>query len=361
MKKNLLLIVSAITIIAILQSSTKATKSLLHASGSSIKATYYTSGCTSCHGKALPGGSITLIGLPSVVVTGQSYTIGVHLNDATTNGKNWGFIMSTTLGTFTSTNPFVGVTSGKMCYHKTPPIVTDTAYTFDSIVWKAPDTACVVTMKYSGIAGNHNGSKDAGDYSYIGTNSVTVAVPTPIKFASFNATLTSNRANLNWTSASEINVACFNIEKSGDGNNYVLAGSIKAIGNSSTVQNYSFSDDLNSLNRNIYYRIKAIDKSGAITYSDVKLVSVNTNENNIVVYPNPLRSGQDLKVKYESSKIGRVSFSLFNAEGKRMTNTILSVNEGTNDLSLNVGHLTSGTYYLSTNLSNSKRIPIIIR
>ena len=361
MKKKILLIVSAITIIAILQSSTKATKSLLHASGASIKATYYTTGCTNCHGKALSGGSITLVGLPSVAVTGQSYKIGVHLNDATTNGKNWGFIMSTTLGSFTTTNPFVGVTSGTMCYHKTPPVVTDTAYTFDSIIWKAPDTACVVTLKYSGIAGNHNGSKDAGDYSYIGTNTVTVAVPTPIKFTSFNATITSNKAILNWSSTSELNVSCFNIEKSSDGINYVVAGSIKAVGNSTTVQNYSFSDIVSESNSSIYYRIKAIDKSGAITYSDVKLVSVRTTENQITVYPNPLRMGQDLKIKYVSSKTGRVSFSLIDNEGKRVTNTILGVTEGTNELTINVGQLARGTYYLSTNISSYKKIPVFIQ
>ena len=363
MKKSLLVVCTAITILAVFQSSTNAPKSLLHASGSSVTS-YITStkNCTSCHSKAVSGGSITIQGLPSTVIAGQSYTVSVHINDATTSAANWGFVMAVPSGKITTTNTLVGIKSGSLiCYHSSPAVLTDTAYSFKNITWTAPATAGTVSIVCNGLAGNNNGGS-SGDHSYTGTTTVTVALPTPVKIASFDAALIANKVNLNWSSASEVNAESFIVERGGDGIDFSAAGTIKAIGNSSNLHAYSFSENAAALSGTVYYRLKIVDKNGATSYSDVKSVSIKAIQSSIVsIYPNPLRAGQDLKIRYVAVKSDKVTFSLINSEGKRVSNIASNVNEGTNELSLSVGHLTPGTYYLSTNNSGVKKQAVIVQ
>ena len=357
MKKSLLVVCTAITLIAVLQSSITAPKSLKHASGSSVATN---TSCTGCHGAAVTGGAITLVGMPTSVIAGQAYTFSVHLNDAKTTAVDWGFAMTVASGVLSTTNTVVGITASKLnAYHKSAPKLTaDTAFTFTNITWTAPATAGTVAFKFAGIAGNGSGS--GGDHSYKGTASITVAVPTPVTIASFNAALVANKVNLKWTSSTELNANNFVVERSIDGVNYSAAGTVKAVGNSLNVQVYSFSEDASALSGNVYYRLKIVDKNGASSYSDVQSVSIKSSQSSIVsIYPNPLRAGQDLKVKYLAVKSDKVTFSLISTEGKRVANTAASVNEGTNELSLNVGHLAPGTYYLTTNNSTKKQTVVV--
>ncbi len=357
MKKSLLVIGTAITLIAVLQSSIKAPKSLSHASGSSIATN---TSCTGCHGAAVTGGSITLVGMPTSVIAGKAYTFSVHLNDAKTTAVNWGFAMTVASGVLSTTNTVVGITTSKLnAYHKSAPKLTaDTAYTYNNITWTAPATAGTVAFKFAGIAGNGSGS--GGDHSYKGTATITVALPTPVKIASFDAALVANKVNLKWSSASEVNAESYVVERSVDGVNFAKAGVIKAIGNSLNLQVYTFSEDASALSGTVYYRLKITDKNGSTSYSDVQSVSIKSVQSNIVsIYPNPLRTGQDLKVKYVSLKSDKVTFSLISTEGKRVVNTSANVNEGTNELSLSVGHLAPGTYYLSTNNSTKKQTVVV--
>ena len=358
MKKSLLVICTAITLVAVLQSSITAPKHTSKTSGSGIATQ---TSCTGCHGAAVTGGTITLVGMPTSVIAGQAYTFSVHINDAKTSAANWGFAMTVASGVLSTTNTtYVGVTSGKLnAYHKTPPAVTDTAYSFTNVTWTAPATAGTVAFKFAGIAGNNNGSS-GGDHSYKGTASITVALPTPVKMSSFDAALVANKVNLKWASASEVNTNNFVVERSIDGVNYVSAGTVKAVGNSLNLQVYSFSEDAIALSGTVYYRLKIVDNNGAASYSDVKSVSIKSTQSSVIsVYPNPLSAGQDLKVKYLASKSDKVTFTLISAAGKRVVNTAASVNEGTNELSLSVGHLAAGTYYLSTNNSAKKQAVIV--
>ncbi len=357
MKKSLLVICTAITLVAVLQSSITAPKSLSHASGSSVATS---TSCTGCHGAAVTGGSITLVGMPTSVIAGQAYTFSVHLNDAKTTAVDWGFAMTVASGVLSTTNTVVGITTSKLnAYHKSAPKLTaDTAFTYTNITWTAPATAGTVAFKFAGIAGNGSGS--GGDHSYKGTASITVALPTPVKMSSFDAALVANKVNLKWASASEVNTNNFVVERSIDGVNYVSAGTVKAVGNSLNLQVYSFSEDAIALSGTVYYRLKIVDNNGAASYSDVKSVSIKSTQSSVIsVYPNPLSAGQDLKVKYLASKSDKVTFTLISAAGKRVVNTAASVNEGTNELSLSVGHLAAGTYYLSTNNSAKKQAVIV--
>jgi hypothetical protein len=115
----------------------------------------------------------------------------------------------------------------------------------------------------------------------------------PVKLASFTATLTtSNKADLKWTTASELNVSHFVIERSVDGNSFTEAGLIFAMGNSADNVHYSFSDNLAGIaSQVVWYRLRSVDMDGKTEFSETRMIRISRVKENsvsILTYPNPV-------------------------------------------------------------------------
>ncbi len=111
--------------------------------------------------------------------------------------------------------------------------------------------------------------------------------PLPIELLSFNAKYTEGKVILNWSTASQINNDYFTIERSSDGINYQIIGTVDGAGNNNEIINYSFID-YKPLKEISYYRLKQTDFDGKSSNS--KVVSIANNDNSSVavrIYPNP--------------------------------------------------------------------------
>jgi hypothetical protein len=110
-----------------------------------------------------------------------------------------------------------------------------------------------------------------------------------VTFIDFKAELMDRNARLTWSTASEINSDYFNIERSIDGLNFDVVGTVSAAGTSQTLLEYEFID-FNAFNTNdhFYYRIKEVDFDGKPMYTDLRFLQRNQLQtNDIVVFPNP--------------------------------------------------------------------------
>ena len=97
----------------------------------------------------------------------------------------------------------------------------------------------------------------------------------PVELIRFDGKLVSNNVHLYWSTASEQNSDYFLIEKSFDGIDWNLVGSVKASGNSNQTIDYSFID--NDLKFGVsYYRLKQFDFDG-----EFKIYSVIAIDNKI--------------------------------------------------------------------------------
>ena len=113
---------------------------------------------------------------------------------------------------------------------------------------------------------------------------VTSFTPIPLSLLSFNASYTGQKVHLNWATTNEINSKHFEIERSSDGSNYSLIGTIAAK-NAAGNNNYSFADIL-PLNGGSFYRLKMIDIDSRFKYSNI--ISINTKiKAGLSVYPSP--------------------------------------------------------------------------
>ena len=99
--------------------------------------------------------------------------------------------------------------------------------------------------------------------------------PLPVQITQFNGVPEGSVNRLNWITASEIDNASFEVQKSHDGVNFTACGSVLGAGNSNTTQYYSFVDAA-PFYGNTYYRLRQIDFDGDHEYSNVVSV-INGN------------------------------------------------------------------------------------
>jgi hypothetical protein len=75
------------------------------------------------------------------------------------------------------------------------------------------------------------------------------------------------------------------VERSLNGNQWVVIGRVAAAGNSNAIARYQTKDMLPSKGIN-YYRLKQVDLDDQFKYSDVKTAFFN-NEASVILFPNP--------------------------------------------------------------------------
>lgn len=109
--------------------------------------------------------------------------------------------------------------------------------------------------------------------------------PMPVELVSFDATCDNNAVNLTWTTASETDNDYFTIERTTNGIDYEIVGTVGGAGNSDVAHSYSFVDD-QPLNGTSYYTLRQTDFDGQ--FERFRLITVNcSNAHALSVYPNP--------------------------------------------------------------------------
>ncbi len=142
----------------------------------------------------------------------------------------------------------------------------------------------------------------------------------PVSLISFTAALNSGKADLKWTTASEINVSHFVVEKSYDGKDFSDAGLVFAYGNSSEKKNYSLSDNnINIQQGVVYYRLRSVDMDGKEQLSDVRIIRIAKQGEmlKLTAYPNPVNN--ELRITLPSTWQGKaVVLEIINQNGQSM-------------------------------------------
>ena len=163
----------------------------------------------------------------------------------------------------------------------------------------------------------------------------------PVDFNSFAVARNQQGVFLNWKTSGNEPIQKFEIEKSNDGFQFRVAGTINNIMNNTTSFSYfdSTSDQAN------YYRIKLVTNSGRIVYSTVE----STQQSSIIrllkgVYPNPVKDILIVQTQSPSKCKGWVEIrSLYNGPIRRFA---LDISPGKMEHSLSLGFLPTGVYML---------------
>jgi len=178
-------------------------------------------------------------------------------------------------------------------------------------------------------------------------------IPLSITLVSFNAEKNHSKTSvdLNWQTASEFNSAYFLIERSTDGINFKTIGKLDAVGYSTQLLSYFFTDEESVLGIN-YYRLDQFDLNGAQAYSPVKAVSFSDAVLSVNIYPNPFNVQFTIYVEGIPSEQLRsgVQLQVFNSTGQMVFET--TVNNEPETVSLSGA---SGIYFYNV-VDNNKTI-----
>jgi hypothetical protein len=140
---------------------------------------------------------------------------------------------------------------------------------------------------------------------------------------------------LKWTVTNETNVSVYYVEFSKDGRSFTTVGTTAPSGIDATYKNYAFVHT-SPVNGKNYYRIKMVDKDGAVKYSPVREADINIS--NILVYPNPFKNILNVILKDAAAP---VKMRITDVSGR----VVLQQNFS-GATSLNINNISSGMYIL---------------
>ena len=176
------------------------------------------------------------------------------------------------------------------------------------------------------------------------TSSYTLVSTVPIHFEEIKASLTDNKASINWNVANEVGIQKYDIEKSVDG---IIFNSIgEQTAHNASTDAYIFID--NNPSTINYYRIKAISEAGVAIYSSVVKLSTHSSPLTAFnLYPNPLIN-KILNLQLTNVAAGKYDVSIYNVLGQKVNEQSITHSGGTGSYGLTINNnLTSGTYLVS--------------
>jgi hypothetical protein len=179
-------------------------------------------------------------------------------------------------------------------------------------------------------------------------------VPFPVNLLSFKGEKNGAVNSLEWRTATEINNAGFELQRSADGNNFTAltyVSSKAANGNSTGILTYQFEDG-KPLTGNSYYRLKQIDKDGKSTLSQVVLIRGNRMNQLVLsnLYPNPTK--KDATLILNAPAADKVSIVITDITGRVVLQQNTTIAAGDNIINLPVASLGAGTYMVKCICNN---------
>ncbi len=180
------------------------------------------------------------------------------------------------------------------------------------------------------------------------TSSVVSALP--VELTSFNASLSENGVELDWTTGSEINNSHFEVQVSVDGVNWETIGIVQGAGNSTTSIDYNFLDPVLGEGIN-YYRLKQVDFDQTTAYSNVKYVSFDSESKpkGFIAFQNGAR-----KVEVQAKFSGMGEAFLIDTRGKIVDHkTFISTNKSGTSFVFDAENLSQGVYYVKIESGNA--------
>ncbi|HHG84243.1 MAG TPA: T9SS type A sorting domain-containing protein [Bacteroidetes bacterium] len=173
----------------------------------------------------------------------------------------------------------------------------------------------------------------------------------PVVWADFTARPASYGVDLEWATAVETNNDHFLIQRSADGNNFETLVKRRAVGNSSNLSGYDYTDP-SPLSGTNFYRIVQVDVDGKQTNSRIQQVEyvAPIGMSWTQIGPNPATDFISLGYYLEHQET--ISLKLIDLQGRVVMQKEISGLNGINNVSLDLGAVAKGYYNLLLQNSN---------
>lgn len=177
-----------------------------------------------------------------------------------------------------------------------------------------------------------------GDQVLIAVSTVVPDVVLPVDLANFTATAQSGKTHLEWTAATGINTAFFDVQSSTDQSTWESIGTVQATSNGNTLEKYSFVHPNPGQGAN-YYRLRIVDLDTHYGFSTIREVTFAGANLRVTGYPNPTKGS--FTIVSNASAITGVTLMSIDGKPLREITGFISGN------SINLGSYPTGLYFIA--------------
>ena len=166
----------------------------------------------------------------------------------------------------------------------------------------------------------------------------------------FKGAISNDITSLAWTIADNQDVSYFDIERSFNGTTFDIVNHTIADGRNASAS-YTAYDNLQHLTlpNAIYYRLRIIKKSGAVSYSQVIRIPYGSSFTKLSIVPNPVHDMMQIAIDAGGS--GSMDIHIFDMSGKIVRRMSANVQSGINVISFDqLSKLQEGMYIVLVNV-----------
>lgn len=174
----------------------------------------------------------------------------------------------------------------------------------------------------------------------------------PIELVNFSYQIGNNEIVLNWSTSTEVNNKEFRLARSVNGTTFTPLATVNGIGNSNTLQNYTYTDK-NPILGTSYYKLTQIDNDNIVKLERIIPVSYSVSSTEVTIYPNPV--SETLNIQNSTNRYNKATLS--DISGKVLGRYSLSADV----TQINVSKLAKGVYIISLSGDNNNTVKKIIK
>ncbi len=186
----------------------------------------------------------------------------------------------------------------------------------------------------------------------------------PVELMSFGAVSVADGIELNWETASETNLAYFELWR-GTNEQFSLLAEIGTRGNSTSGERYTFIDNSVEQNTSYSYFLTVVNLDGSRDELRERTVTASWNgisavpeEFTLKAYPNPFNP--TTTIEFTMPEAGNVSLTIFDNTGRLVEQMTRSANAGTVKFEWNAEGKTSGTYFAKVSSSGVSKVVSLV-
>lgn len=193
----------------------------------------------------------------------------------------------------------------------------------------------------------------------------------PVELTTFSASVKNSAVSLNWKTATETNNRGFEVERTdGLSDKWQTIGFVPGTGTTTSVREYSYTDNSAKQGLKFSYRLKQLDFDGTSHYSNTVEVDNSSMPQYYSLeqnYPNPFNPSTSIRYTVPFESI--VNITVYNSLGEAvrvLTNAVQT--QGAHNISFNASGLSSGIYFYTlkansvdgkSNFSDTKKMMLI--
>ncbi|RYZ23091.1 MAG: hypothetical protein EOO16_06470 [Chitinophagaceae bacterium] len=183
------------------------------------------------------------------------------------------------------------------------------------------------------------------DFDFITIGTTSAANPLPVRFLTVRATRQQGAVSVRWSTATEVNVARYEVERSTNGRDFTTVTQTEPRGTNGNGANYEARDAAAPAGR-VFYRVKGVDLDGHLTYSNAVRLDGSDARPEITIVPNPA-IGRELALQATGFAAGTYELALVDPGGRIVFRQRITQEAGSSSRRLTLpGSLPAGVYHL---------------